>query len=93
MRADVIFEVVTSDRIIRLTQAQWSHISYRHPELTGRTNAIRDTLLHPLKIIELNNKKIKYYSYLKEERCFLMVAVRILNHHGFIMTAYFTRKI
>ena len=35
----------------------------------------------------------KYYRYIKEESKYLMVAFRILNGEGFVITSYMTKKI
>lgn len=35
----------------------------------------------------------KFYRFLKDKKRYIMVAVKILNHEGFVITAYQTLKI
>lgn len=92
-RTDIFFEVNTADgRKIRLTKKQWSHISSKHTELTNKLHLLEQALLYSSYKTQFSSETIKYYLYLKELKCYLMVAVKILNGDGFIMTAYYTRK-
>ena len=88
----VIFTAVVNGRIIRLTLKQCKHIAYRHPEMVNKIVKIEETLIYPEYKIE-KNKVNKYYKYIKEENNYIMVAFKILNGDGFVLTSYITRKI
>ena len=94
MMFNIIFITEIKDRkLIRLTVKQWKHIVHRHPEIINKLILIESTLksFDYIKYSEHNTRK--YYKYLKEINKYVMVAVKILNGDGFIMTAYLTRKI
>jgi len=95
MRLDILFEVFTRDgKRIYLTKKQWSHLSQRHPEMQGLIEEIQHALIQPTHILNFGNETIKYYLSLKTKRCYLMVAVKLVNNdEGFIMTSYLTKKI
>jgi hypothetical protein len=80
-------------RNIRLTETQWKHIKFRHPHFGNKPMEIKNTIENPTLMVKLTNKITKYYRYLKSEDKYIMVAVKILNHEGFIITAYNTKKI
>ena len=89
----IIFIIKTREgRIIRLTTEQWKHIVYRHPEMSNKINEIEVALEYP-EYKKQSNSVIKYYKYIKEEKNYIMVAVRILNGEGFVITSYLTKKI
>lgn len=88
-----IIEVKTKDqKLIRLTLTQWKHIVYRHPEMSSKLIDIENMLLYPSYIKDEEEIK-KYYKYIKDIHKYIMVAIRILNGDGFVMTSYLTRKI
>lgn len=91
-RTDILFEIMIDGKKIRLTKKQWEHISSKHPELANKMYLLEQALLYPNRKLQFSNETIKYYYYLKELSCYLMVAVKILNGEGFIMTAYYTQK-
>ena len=94
-----IFEVIDkTGRRIRLTKERWSHITAPislHPYMTNYLEEVKETLVHPSKIVihSLDNKKADYYLYLKEKKVYLLVGVKYLNGEGFVTTAFFTRKL
>ena len=91
---DIIFALTTKNGIeIRLTKTQWKHISYRHPEMAGRQADIKETILNPTAIRKHSKEITKFYKFLKDKKQYIMVAVKLLDHEGFVATAYLTLKI
>jgi hypothetical protein len=93
-----IFEVEDkSGRKIHLSDERWKHLNQEHPEVAPYIEDIKDILKNPLKIIayELDNSIKYYYKYFKERETakYLLVIVKYLNEHGFIITAHFVRNI
>ena len=91
-----LFEITDkSGRIISLSRERWLHITKEHPRISD-LDELRNTLVQPIKI---NPSKYDpdvvryYYSYNKNIKRYLLVAVKYLNGHGFIITAYYLRKI
>lgn len=90
----MIFEVKTRDgKLIRLTEKQWSHIIYRHPEMVKRLNDIEEAISSPTARIQHSDETTKFYKFIKDEKKYIMVAVKILNGDGFVVTAYKTKRI
>ncbi len=90
----MIFEVRdASGRLIRLTESQYSHIS-EHKMLTNKIEEIKETLICPDFIIQSpKDQTINYYfRFYKAMKHFLMVVIKYLNGHGFVITAYYTKK-
>ena len=93
-----IFEVEDkSGRKIHLSDERWKHLNQDHPEVAPYLEDIKETLKNPLKITTYEfDENIKYYyKYFKEREGakYLLVIVKYLNEHGFIITAYFVRNI
>ena len=93
-----IFEVEDkSGRKIHLSDERWKHLNQEHPEVAPYLEDIKETLKNPIKIIDYEyDENVKYYyKYFKEreEAKYLLVIVKYLNNHGFIITAYFVRNI
>ena len=93
-----IFEVEDkSGRKIHLSDERWKHLNQDHPEVAPYLEDIKETLKNPLKITTYEfDENVKYYhKYFKEreEAKYLLVIVKYLNEHGFIITAYFVRNI
>ncbi len=89
----IIFTVkIRDNKIIRLTTKQWKNIVYRHPEISNKLSEMENTLTFPDYKKEENNIT-KYYKYIKEEDKYMMVACKLLNGDGFVITGYITRKI
>lgn len=93
---DVVFEIFdSSGRKIRLTATRWAHINQEHPEVAPFLGEVEETLRKPLKAVLFQDDQsiCSYYKFLKRKRRYLLVIVKYLNAHGFIITAYFARKI
>ncbi|MBI3027663.1 hypothetical protein HYY70_06140 [Candidatus Woesearchaeota archaeon] len=93
-----IFEVKDkSGRKIHLSDERWKHLNQEHPEVAPYLEDIKETLKNPVKITEYElDENVKYYyKYFKERESakYLLVIVKYLNEHGFIITAYFVRNI
>ncbi len=88
---DIIIIKTKDRKEIALRDNQWKHIKHRHPEMSNRLNDIEDTIMRPTAVVR--NSVIKFYRFIKNEKKYIMVAVRILNGRGFIITAYLTNKI
>jgi len=89
-----ILEVKTKDeKLIRLTEKQWLHIKQRHPEMATKVGDIEDTIANPAVRIQHSDETTKFYKFIKDEKKYIMVAVKILNGDGFVITAYKTRRL
>ena len=83
-----------SGRTIYLTDERWKHI-LKHQEMSNQTEQIKDTLLQPDKITEVDyDTDVRfYYRYYKDRKEYLFVSVKYLNGEGFIITSFYTDKI
>ena len=95
----LVFEVRDkTGRCIRLTDEQWEHITHDHPEISPYIEDMKEILINPTTITSFDyDEKIKYYyKYFKQRVSpakYLLTVVKYLNGDGFIITAYFVRKI
>jgi hypothetical protein len=94
---DNIFKITDkSGRKIRLTKTQFKHVIC-HKGMENEIEKIKDTLLNPLKIVSHETGELhdyyRYYKDRKKKAKFLQVVVKYLNGDGFVITAYFVRKI
>jgi predicted glycosyltransferase len=79
-------------RKIKLTKERIWHI-VRRPEMENEENNIKQTLNDPDEVVESFKSKTvivfnKNYPEKELNEKYLMVAVKILNKHGFILTSY-----
>lgn len=86
-----------SGRNIRLTDNRWEHIITR-TELVDQKEKIKETLLNPDKIKKSRHDLdvLLYYRLYEKTpvtKKYLMVAVKVENGEGLILTAFFTDKI
>lgn len=89
-----IVEIRTKDgKTIYLRDKQWKHIKQRHPEIANRLNEIEEAVRSPTAVIRYSDTTTKFYKFIKKEKKYMMVAVRLLNDKGYIVTAYPTKKI
>ena len=91
-----IFTVKTkSGKIVHLSHERWTHIVQKHQDLSGSLEKIRETIIEPSFIKENRyEKEIRdYYKYYKEDKRYLLVAVKYLNDEGFTTTSFFTKKV
>lgn len=83
-------------RTIHLSQWQWTHIRREHPDVIDIED-ITHTLTHPDKISPHANAKtiVDYFTYHRQNKLklkYLKVIVKYLNGTGFVITAYFNRR-
>ena len=81
------------NKIIELTKERIKHI-YQHPEMQNKLYLIENAITNSDFIEQdlYRRNIIYYYKYLKEERKYLMVVVKLNNNHGKILTSYFVEK-
>jgi len=94
----MVFEVRAYDgRRIRLTEVQWLHMVFFHPEVEGEQVKIKEVLENPEVVIEGVTKDTRiYYRFYKSTPVaskYLAVVVKVLNKEGFIITGYFTERV
>ncbi len=94
---DIIFEITDkTEREIRLTKKQWSHIRFHHSEVEN-PEEIYETLKKPDSIILDEREDVenffKFFKHKKQKSKFLKVIVKFLNNEGFVITAHFVRSI
>ena len=94
---DWIFEIQDkSGRKIYLSKDRWTHINQEHPEIAPYLEDLKETLRNPTTVTTYSfDENVKhYYQYIKDRKSdakHLLVIVKYLNEHGFIITAYFVR--
>lgn len=97
--SEVIFEVVSKlSKKITLTKSAYEHISERHPEVFEQIEKMQVTLISPQTIrhSKYDEKVWLYHRFFKKTPVtekYLMVAVKLLNGEGNVVTCYFTDKI
>ena len=80
--------------LIRTTGAYWDIITHvKHPTVKGKEKAVKETLSGPDEIRVSKKAKNILLFYKKYNGKFLCVVVKSQKKKGFIITAYFTRKI
>ncbi|VAX34944.1 hypothetical protein MNBD_UNCLBAC01-685 [hydrothermal vent metagenome] len=77
---------------IRLNDERWVHITEEHCELAGYRLEILETIEHPLRILEGKDGEAIALREVEEGK-YLVVVYRELEQDGFIITAFFTRRI
>ena len=86
------------NRWIRLTYERQEHIETDHPEMSGQSDKIQDTLLNPDRIIRSRTDPdvelfYRHYDITPVTEKYLCVVVKVLIDDLFIITAYFTDTI
>ena len=81
-----------------LTRSRYNHICQRHPEVFGVIEKMVETLVSPQTIRRSTYDEAVWLFYRFFETTpvtekYLMVAVRILNNEGFVVTSYFTDRV
>ncbi|MFH1649505.1 MAG: hypothetical protein ABIA93_03075 [Candidatus Woesearchaeota archaeon] len=92
----IVFEVQDfSKRRIRMTSERLSHIVAEHPEIVPYSEELIRVLKEPERV-NAKSKTVYYYSRFykqREQSQQLLVIVKYLNNHGFVITAYFVRSL
>jgi len=94
----IVFEVAAYDgRRIRLTEAQWLHMVFFHPEVEGEQDKVKKVLVEPEIVVEgvTEDTRIcyRFYSSTLVSSKYLAVVIKVLNGEGFIITSYFTERV
>lgn len=81
-------------RAISLSTSHWNHITSEHKEVRHPQQLI-EALQHPTLVVNSAYDSMVrwFYRHNKQHNNFLFVAVKYLNHHGYIITAYNVRRI
>ncbi|MDP3728973.1 MAG: hypothetical protein Q8R18_06005 [bacterium] len=91
----MLFEIKEkTGKDIHLSEKRWSHIMKEHPNV--QMEEIKRTIEAPTKVVPSKYDPIHvryYYSFNKLRKQYLLIAVRYLNGHGFVITAYYVRII
>ena len=94
-----MFEVVSkfTKRVI-LSETKYKHICEKHPEVRGELERMKETLVSPQTIRRsaYDEKVWLFYRFFRKTPVsakYLMVAVRLFNAEGLVVTSYFTGKI
>lgn len=96
---DFVFEIIDkTKREIRLTKRQWRHINNRHPIITNYIEELKETLKNPDAIKNSKTDEnvyfyYKYFKYLKSPDRYILLIVKYLNSHGFIISTFFEKYI
>jgi len=79
-------------RIIILTDDGIKHI-YKHPEMQNKLYLVENTIKFPDSVEEdLYRSRIYYYKYIKQEKRNVMIATKLINNKGYVLTAYLVEK-
>lgn len=94
----VIFEIRSClNKKVRLTRTQWDHTVFRNRELRGQKEKIIQTIQHPeIVLYSQTDDNYQYYRYYSNNPVcgkYLLAIVKHLNDEGFVITAFFLRKI
>jgi len=90
-----VFEIIDKNgRKIHLTKERLKHI-LEHKGMERYVEEIKNTLINPTLIVphKIDNMRRNYYTYYKEKKRYLLVAVKYLNGEGYVTTSFITRKI
>ena len=96
---EFIFEITDkTQRKIRLTKKQYSHINKKHPAVANYIEEIKETLQKPDAITKSEIDEnvrfyYKYYKHLISPHKYILIIVKYLNGEGFIITALFEKNI
>lgn len=91
---DILFEVSdVFDRRIRTTKNYWNKITtLKHRELKYGASAVKETLKKPDEVRKsITDGTILLFSKKMKNHDILIVAVKILNGDGFLITCYQTK--
>lgn len=79
---------------VNFTKERYMHIVLKHPELEGKKGDIEKTLTNADFVQEsvYDNNVLLYYRSIDRKEYFVVV-VKVLNNHGFIITAYIANVI
>lgn len=80
--------------LVSTTKTYWNVITHiKHPTIKDRESEVKQTIGNPDEIRVSKKDKAVLLFYKMFERRYLCVVVRFFKKRGFIVTAYWTRKI
>jgi hypothetical protein len=80
--------------LIKTSRAYWNIITHiKHPSIKGKEKYVKETLFFPDEIRVSKKDQDVYLFYKKYRDKFLCIVAKIHKDRGFIITAYYTRKI
>jgi hypothetical protein len=93
----IIFEVTAYDgRTLRLSEAQWRHTLFFHPEVESEQMKIKEVVQKPEVVLEGATKDTRvcyrFYPSTPVTSKHLAVVIKVLDREGFIITSYFTER-
>lgn len=92
-----VFKVLSKvGKTVRLDEDRWDHV-LEHPEMENQIDRVSKTVVNPDEVRKsVHNPSVclfyKFYNDTPVTEKFLLVAVKILNGEGFIVTAFFTDR-
>lgn len=91
----IAFEIKSKQgSIIKTTKAYWDIITHiKHPSIQNKEKYIKETLSLSDEIRVSKKDKNVFLFYKKYKSRFLYVVAKIHKNEGFIITAYYTKKI
>lgn len=94
----IIFEATAYDgRMVRLSEAQWRHILFFHPEVEGEQGKLREVVEKPEIVLEGATRDTRicyrFYPFTPVASKYLAVVIKVLDKEGFIITSYFTERV
>jgi hypothetical protein len=80
--------------LISTTKNYWDIITHiKHPAIKGREKEVKEAIYDPDEIRVSKRDKSVLLLYKGIEKKYLCVVIRYFNNKGFIITAYWTKKI
>ncbi len=80
-----------NNKVIRLTDGRWVHITEEHAELAGMRLEVLEAVAEPGRILQGGEGELLAVRELEVGKC-LVVVYRELDTDGFIITAFVTRR-
>ncbi len=77
---------------IRLTDERWSHITEEHCELAGLRLEVLEAVVQPERLLAGNEGELLAVRTLEPGKV-LVAVYRELEHDGFVITAFVTRRL
>ncbi len=78
---------------IRLTEERWFHIVENHDDLAGHYDDVLDAVENPDLIFQGDGGALVAAKRVAPTRHLAVVYKEVVGHDGFIVTAYFTRRL
>jgi hypothetical protein len=78
---------------IRLTEERWFHIVENHDDLAGHYDDVLETVEDPEMILRGDEGALVAARRVAPRRHLAVVYKEVTRHDGFIVTAYFTRRL